>query len=258
MERTTSDQHAIDAQSEDPVQAVAEDQLEELSPPFEAGEPEPGAGTEELTTVTEAGVPAVPQDVVREYQRWLRTLGWLVAEDGLPGVQTRAAVKAFQRGFAFWRLSVDGYVGPKTREAMRYSLDRGGRCSPHFTFREFASVTRGSCVGDGWIKVARELVLGLEDYRESIGNITVAIRSGYRDPRKNRCVGGAPNSQHLFGNAVDLTQPRAGRREVERLQVFSGIGYIRANGLVLHVDMRHLGPNTTGGTPSRPTIWSYS
>jgi zinc D-Ala-D-Ala carboxypeptidase len=242
-----------------PAAAAQELEARDVSRLIEAGEPEPGAGMGELTALAESGAPALPEDAIREQQRWLRTIGWLIAEDGILGVQTRAAIKAFQRGFAFWKLAVDGHVGPKTREAMRYSLDRNGRCSPHFSFREFASVTRGSCVGDGWIKVARELVLGLEEYRVLIGNRPVAIRNGYRDPVKNRCVGGAPLSQHLFGNAVDLADPMARLEDVKRLQVFSGIGYIRSTREVLHCDVRHAGPsNTTGGTPTNPTVWDYA
>lgn len=32
------------------------------------------------------------------------------------------------------------------------------------------------------------------------------IISGFRDPNKNRRVGGVPNSQHLVGRAIDLQQ----------------------------------------------------
>ena len=50
---------------------------------------------------------------------------------------------------------------------------------------------------------------------------------------------------------------RHGSREAEfaELKVFSGIGHFAQNGLVRHVDVRHVGPNTTGGTKARPTIF---
>lgn len=36
----------------------------------------------------------------------------------------------------------------------------------------------------------------------------IFITSGYRDKEKNREVGGVPNSQHLWGNAVDIRMPQ--------------------------------------------------
>jgi hypothetical protein len=71
-------------------------------------------------------------------------------------------------------------------------------------------------------------------------------------------VGGVPASQHLHGCAVELAQPATSWQEVRRLNVFSGIGFIRANGLALHCDVRHVCHNPTGGTPERPTVWSYA
>jgi hypothetical protein len=235
--------------------------VDEFAAPFEQGEFEPGGGAEELTAVAERGVASLSSDAVREWQGWLKQLGWPLTIDGVHGVRTRAAVVAFQEGYTYTLLRPDGFVGPLTREAMRYSLDHGGRCSPHFTFREFASMTRGgSCKGDGWIKVHRELVLGLETYRELIGNRPVAIRNGYRDPVKNACVGGVPRSMHLFGRAVDLVEPRVSWRAVQELQAFSGIGYLRSNGNAVHLDARHADPatNFTGGTKLRPTTWDYA
>jgi zinc D-Ala-D-Ala carboxypeptidase len=176
-------------------------------------------------------------------------LGFPIEVDGAFGRETFTAVNDFQCGFAFWRLLVDGHAGPKTHEALRHAVEEEGRCSEHFKFVEFRSK------GNGWIKVSRQLVLGLEEYRELVG-APVAIVSGYRDPDHNVRVGGAPNSQHLYGNAADLN-PVKRTGEVARLRRFSGIGYQGATGLVRHVDVRHVGPNTTGGTVDDPTRWAY-
>jgi peptidoglycan hydrolase-like protein with peptidoglycan-binding domain len=209
---------------------------------------EPGAGVEDLVE-THTGL-RIPESAVREYQQSLRDLGWPLVPDGEAGPRTFEATRDFQRGFAFWDLVIDGRVGPKTREALRQSLDHGGRCGPRFTFKEFKSK------GNGWIKVARELVRGLEAYRDLIDR-PVSLRSGYRDPAYNARVGGAPASQHLYGNAVDLAQHVVSLSQVRGLARFSGIGLIRANGKVLHLDVREVGPNTTGGTPRNPTVWYY-
>jgi zinc D-Ala-D-Ala carboxypeptidase len=184
----------------------------------------------------------------RQVQDALHKLGWPIAVDGAFGPQTFRAVKDFQRGFALSKLVPDGHAGTKTYEGLTQALDHKG-ASLHFSFKEFASK------GDGWIKVHRDLLLGLEDYRDLIGG-PVAIASGYRDPGHNAAVGGKPSSQHLYGNAADIA-PVVSAAKVKGLGRFSGIGIQRANGLVRHVDVRHVGPNTTGGTPHDPTIWFY-
>jgi zinc D-Ala-D-Ala carboxypeptidase len=200
--------------------------------------------------------PAVPDEMsVHDVQSALRTLGWPIPVDGNPGSRTSEAIRDFQRGFAGGSgggpLTVDGQVGPRTAKALRWSLDNDGRCSPHFRFGEFASHNPQN----HWIKVDHALVQGLEAYRARVGH-PLTVVSGYRDPDWNRQQGGKPQSQHLFGNASDL-QPELSVRDVKAMQAFSGIGYQGATGLVRHVDVRHRGPNTTGGTPGNPTIWIY-
>ena len=139
---------------------------------------------------------------VRRAQELLRRIGWPLVVDGIAGPQTRRAIRDFQRGWAGRRRFriAHGRLSRYTRRALEYSARHGGACgsrAPHFRFREFKSVTRGGCRGDGWIRVRRELVLGLERYRKRAG--PTPIVSGYRDPAKNACVGGVSDSQHLFG-----------------------------------------------------------
>jgi zinc D-Ala-D-Ala carboxypeptidase len=189
-------------------------------------------------------------ETTRDVQQALKDLGWPIEVDGSFGERTKEAVTDFQRGFAFHNLLIDGYAGPQTRAALAGSLWLAGAASPHFKFREFKSK------GNGWIKVNRHLIRGLELIRGRYGPFTPV--SGYRDPLHNRKVGGAPNSQHVYGNAIDaprslgLTVPA-----VRNIGSFSGIGYRQSDGIVVHVDVRHLGPNTTGATVSNPTIWKY-
>jgi hypothetical protein len=183
-----------------------------------------------------------------DLQRSLRLLGWPLRVDGLFGDRTAAAVRDFQRGYAFSTLVASGNAGPRTHAALRASIRRGGRCSQHFSFRAFRSK------GDGWIKLHRALVRGLEAYREELDE-PVAILSGYRDPSTNRALGGLPRSEHLTGTAADV-EPRLELERVVALRVFSGIGYDAAAGLVHHLDVRHCGENSTGGTVAHPTVWA--
>jgi peptidoglycan hydrolase-like protein with peptidoglycan-binding domain len=74
--------------------------------------------------------------------------------------------------------------------------------------------------GNGWIKVDRELARGLEEYRDEVGG-PVIITSG----------------------------------EVKRLRRFSGIGVVKSSEKIIHMDVRHRGPNTSGGTVGNPTVW---
>ena len=85
------------------------------------------------------------------------------------------------------------------------------RLSEHFTLEEFErSQTAARLHIDN--KVPAELVpniknlceLVLEPLREHFGE-PIYISSGYRCPQLNRAVGGVPNSQHMRGEAADIT-----------------------------------------------------
>ncbi len=183
-----------------------------------------------------------------ELQRALRLLGWPVRVDGVAGAQTTAAIRDFQRGYAFATLVAGGGVGPRTQAALRTAIRRGGRCSQHFAFRAFRSP------GSGWIKLDRALARALETYRAALGE-PVAVRSGYRDPAWNAGHGGLPDSQHLQGRAADV-EPAMTVEQVRALRAFSGIGVDAATGLVRHLDVRHRGPGAGGATVARPRVFA--
>jgi zinc D-Ala-D-Ala carboxypeptidase len=185
---------------------------------------------------------------VIELQRALRLLGWPIRVDGVIGEQTTTAVRDFQRGYAFSTLVAGGGVGPRTQEALRMAIRRGGRCSQHFSFRSFRSP------GDGWIKLDRALARALEAYRAALGG-PVAILGGHRDADWNGAHGGAPDSQHLHGTAADV-EPAMRVEDVLALRVFSGVGYDAKTELVHHVDVRHVGPAAGGATVAHPAVWS--
>jgi GH25 family lysozyme M1 (1,4-beta-N-acetylmuramidase) len=184
----------------------------------------------------------------KEVQALLKQIGFPVKVDGVRGAKTSQAIKNFQRGFLgsppIDPLLQDGLVGPKTEKALRKSAANNGLCSKHFTFKEFASSHTGA------IRTHRELVAGLEKLRAHIGR-PIGVLSGFRDFNL-----GASMSQHKFGNAMDPTEPVSTVQEVVALKVFSGIGHSPGSDRVRHVDVRHVGPNTTpGASPSHPEIF---
>jgi zinc D-Ala-D-Ala carboxypeptidase len=184
----------------------------------------------------------------KEVQEHLKVIGWPIVADGSYGPVTQAAVTDFQLGFGFRDLTIDGHAGPQTWQALTESVLRDGACAQYFKFREFKSK------GNGWIKIHRTHARRLDTLRRHVG--PVGIISGYRDPIHNRRVGGAPNSQHLYGNGCDIPQHWSVNL-IQGLSLFAGIGIVRATGKVAHVDSRDMGPNTTGGSPKNPTIWYY-
>lgn len=195
------------------------------------------------------GGPAHAPMTEKQVQQALQKIGWPIKDDGDFREKSKEALHDFQRGYAVTPLKPSGEIGPKTTHALKECVASGGHCSEHFLFKEFA------CKTSGWIKVSRELVEGLERYRTALGK-PVTVVSAYRDPAHNASVGGKSQSQHLFGNAADIdaVMPTA---KVAALGVFSGIGYQHQTGLVRHVDVRHVGPNTTNATLASPTEWIY-
>lgn len=183
----------------------------------------------------------------KDIQGHLVRIGWPLEVDGVIGPRTKEAISDFQTGYTFIDLAVDGIAGPKTQAAIIDCIDNQRmKCGEFFRFSEFASK------GDGWIKVHPRLLNKLDEARRRTGPIIVI--SGYRDPDHNRRVGGATNSQHVYGTAADISPgiPRALAVELG----FSGVGL--SGSTAVHVDVRGEGPNnTTGGKPGRPTIWFY-
>jgi uncharacterized protein YcbK (DUF882 family) len=87
----------------------------------------------------------------------------------------------------------------------------------------------------------RRLARNLERMRRKLGH-GMGITSGYRCPKHNAAVGGARDSQHMYGRAADLTVPSGRQAEyvlaASRVAAFrnGGIG-VYPNGGV-HVDIR--------------------
>ena len=88
----------------------------------------------------------------------------------------------------------------------------------------------------------------MDDIRAFFGDRPITITSGYRDPISNRNVGGALDSRHMYGDAVDFWIEGLDLVDVfYKLKSFRGIGGLAVGAGFVHVDMR----------PGAPARWTY-
>lgn len=143
---------------------------------------------------------------VKWVQCQLTIRGYNLDIDGKFGNATRDAVKDFQDRN---NLVVDGKVGPATRYALlngkdinsikTYSKKANGetKLTVNFKVKEFACKD-----GSDTIKIDDVTVGYLQKARDKFG-VPIHINSGYRTSAYNKKVGGATNSYHVKGQAVD-------------------------------------------------------
>ena len=123
--------------------------------------------------------------------------------------------------------------GIKVR-AYSKAKDGNTQLTKNFKVREFACND-----GTDVIFISHDLVVVLQKIRDHFGK-PVIINSAYRTPAKNKQVGGATYSQHLYGTAADITisgvSPEAVAEFAETLlPKTGGIGIYKT---FTHVDVR--------------------
>lgn len=84
----------------------------------------------------------------------------------------------------------------------------------------------------------------LDPVREKFGK-PITVNSGYRCPRHNAAVGGVPNSQHMRGEAADISAgsiqaTREVGKIIERLGEFDQLIYYPT---FVHVSWKRMGQN---------------
>lgn len=123
--------------------------------------------------------------------------------------------------------------GIKVR-AYSKAKDGNKQLTKNFKVREFACSD-----GTDVIFISHDLVEILQKIRDHFGK-PVNINSAYRTPNKNKQVGGAAYSQHLYGTAADISikgvSPKTVAEYAETLLPKSG--GIGIYGTFTHVDVR--------------------
>ena len=92
----------------------------------------------------------------------------------------------------------------------------GSQLTPNFHIDEFKCKDRKrSQVPKKYHKNVLHLAKNLQVIRDHFG-VSISITSGYRTPAHNRAVGGASNSQHLYGTAADFAVPGKTPKQVRK------------------------------------------
>jgi hypothetical protein len=90
------------------------------------------------------------------------------------------------------------------------------RLSPHFTVAELTvsamAARRGlkNVPGPAELDQLAVTARRMEEVRKLLGDRPITVLSGFRSRAVNRAVGGAPNSAHMSGHAVDFICPGYG------------------------------------------------
>ena len=113
------------------------------------------------------------------------------------------------------------------------------------------------CKGTDECHMDSQFMITLEALRHEF-NEPMIISSGYRDLSYNQVIGGAKNSPHLYGKAVDVVISGKKAYRLIKLAIqygFTGIGVSQRGQhekRFIHIDMME-----NSDTHPRPWIWSY-
>ena len=179
---------------------------------------------------------------VRELQ--IRVAGWAadgasrtyIDTDGKFGPATKAAVTRFQRAYG---LAADGVAGANTHKALN-ALEGSGGSTKHFNFSEFYSKD-GSQFNNGKVGAStvkenvRRMMYKLEAVRKKAGDRPITINSGFRSIKHNSNVGGASNSQHMYGIAADIVI--SGRTVSQTISYAQSSGF---SGIIRYANFTHV------------------
>ncbi|GAQ18045.1 peptidase M15 [Oceanobacillus picturae] len=154
--------------------------------------------------------------------------------DGVFGEDTEKTAIALQKWLG---VKADAIPGPITYKAIdKAKKNAGNKGTRNFKISEFNSKDGGGMLKGG---MSDELLLKLETLRYQCGNKPMRINSGYRTKSHNKAVGGASNSQHMYGRAADVVVVGVSPSMVYKkaVKLFSNGGVGKYNTFT-HVDTR--------------------
>ena len=168
---------------------------------------------------------------------------YTIRVDGISGPGTEQAVREFQ---AAEGLEVDGIPGKLTQAALLDAVANGRfkqeESQPegssqtgtfwddikYFTREEFRCKCGGKYCSGFPAEPQEGMVRAIDNVREHFGK-AFTPNSGVRCPTHNANVGGAANSRHLYGKAVDFRVPgKTAAQVLAYLATLPGLGYCYA------------------------------
>ena len=122
---------------------------------------------------------------------------------------------------------------------------------------EFFTEKELSCKGTGGCEMNEQFMSKLIKLRKKF-NEPMIITSGYRHPAHNMVIGGAPNSAHTKGRAVDVSIMGSEALRLVRLALdtgMTGIGVAQRGPAIKR--FIHIDDLEDSDKNPRPWIWSY-
>lgn len=172
--------------------------------------------------------------------------GGHLALDGDFGPATRSAVIRFQQAYG---LAADGIAGSQTYNKI-YAL-QDDDCTPiHFSYSEMDDGCGGSGFDGGPLSASQakfnalRTMWHLEAMRHALSDQPLIVTSAFRSYACNNAVGGASNSQHLYGTAADLVGTPSLCTMAQRAR-YHGFGGIFGPGYPGHNDHTHVDIRTS-------------
>lgn len=181
---------------------------------------------------------------VEQRQHLLAYLGYYVGDiDGDWGTLSRTACTAFQKDFG--GIAVDGFGGSETDKALKHAVAVGFlNREPvvpdinvwnktgtfwdeivHFERDEFKCKCDGKYCNGFPAEPDERMVRMTDQLRKNLG-VPITIVSGLRCKTWNAIQGGVSNSQHMYGEAVDIYAKGVSQSRVEaELDKIGGVRY---------------------------------
>ena len=120
----------------------------------------------------------------------------------------------------------------------------------YFEMREFACKCCGQLLPSAEQNLQALVDHVLDPARERLG-MPITVNSGYRCPAHNKAVGGVKNSQHLKGEAADITCAD-NKRLAEIIEQLGNFDQLIVYPTFLHVSYKRQGVNRESITGARP------